>query len=81
MKFQLRLPLYARIVLWFLLNVAVLALAFDMVVRLQFRQGMSGAGQLGGGSHSSAGPGLAFQFGEANTCRVDSDLAGAGGSA
>lgn len=49
MKFQLRLPLYARIVLWFLLNVAVLALAFYMVVRLQFRQGMSTAlGSLAG---------------------------------
>jgi two-component system sensor histidine kinase CpxA len=49
MKFQLRLPLYARIVLWFLLNVAVLALAFYLVVRLQFRQGMSTAlGSLAG---------------------------------
>ena len=49
MKFTLRLPLYARIVLWFLLNVAVLALAFYLVVRMQFRQGMSTAlGSLAG---------------------------------
>lgn len=49
MKLTLRLPLYARIVLWFLLNVAVLALAFYLVVRQQFRQGMSTAlGSLAG---------------------------------
>jgi len=49
MKLQLRLPLYVRIVLWFLLNVAVLALSFYLVVRVQFRQGMNTAlGSLAG---------------------------------
>jgi two-component system, OmpR family, sensor histidine kinase CpxA len=40
---KLRLPLYSRILLWFLLNIVVLAGAFLLVVRLQFGQGLSTA--------------------------------------
>lgn len=35
-----RLPLYAKILLWFFLNLALLAFAFYLLVRAEFRFGM-----------------------------------------
>ena len=41
MLMNLRFPLYARLLLWFFLNLLVLAVAFYLVFTLQFRVGLN----------------------------------------